>query len=210
MFWQAGDFEQAIRSLNEAERLLRGRDEVGHARVLNNLGLYYQSLSENEKALAYFQSALAFFLGQHQRTVRVRLNIGRSYMLIGRLDRAQSALEQALAEAVKLSDSTAKADVLNNLGQVLLRLHRADQARSRLTESLGAQRSFVPKEGKPSPCITLESRPVSEATRKLRANSLSRLRGFAANPACEMTLPNLCLHLPNWSITPATSSLHTT
>jgi CHAT domain-containing protein/Tfp pilus assembly protein PilF len=147
MYWESGDFERAIQVLDEARRILRGRDTTGYARTLNNLGLYYQSLSENEKALAYFQSALTIFLGQHQRAVRVHLNLGRSYMLLGKLERSNAALEQALTEATDAHDLSGRADVLNNLGQVLLKLHRWDLARSRLTEALALQRLVRSKRG---------------------------------------------------------------
>lgn len=149
MFWQSGDFEQALRALDEARRIMRGRDATVHAQILNNLGLCYQSLSENEKALAYFQSALSAFLVQHQprHAVRVRLNIGRSNMLLGKLERAEAILGRVLADATEVSDSSARADVLNNLGQVLLRLHGGEQALARLTEALALQRQIHSKRG---------------------------------------------------------------
>ena len=149
MFWQSGDFEQAIKVLDEARRILRSRDASVHAVALNNLGLCYQSLSENERALAYFQSAAAVFLQQNQKrwAVRARLNVGRSYMLLGKLDLAKAILEEAMAETVSTTDPSGRADVLNNLGQVLLRLHRGDQARARFTEALGLQRSAHSKRG---------------------------------------------------------------
>ena len=147
MFWQSGDFEQAIRALNEAGKILRGRDAIAHARVLNNLGLCYQSLSENDKAVAYFRLALAVFQAQHLHTVRLRMNLGRSYMLLGSLERAEVTLEKALSEATEIRDAAARAEVLNNLGQVLLRLHRGDQARSRFTEALDLHRAVHSKWG---------------------------------------------------------------
>jgi CHAT domain-containing protein/tetratricopeptide (TPR) repeat protein len=149
MLWQSGDFDQAIEVMEKARQILRGRDATAHAQVLNNMGLYYQSLSENEKALAYFQSALTVFLAQHEahHAVRCRLNVGRAYMLLGRLERAQTALEQALDQATRISDSSARGDVLNNLGQVLLRLHRGNQARASLTEALSLQRQVRSKRG---------------------------------------------------------------
>jgi len=149
MFWQSGDFEQAIEVLDKARQILLGRDATAHALVLNNLGLNYQSLSENDKALAYFQSALAVFLARHEahHVVIARINLGRSYMLLGRLERAQAALEQAITEATKISDIFLRADALNNLGQVLLRLHETDLARTRLTEALTLQRQVHSKRG---------------------------------------------------------------
>jgi CHAT domain-containing protein/tetratricopeptide (TPR) repeat protein len=149
MFWQSGDFERAIESLDAARRILQGRDESVYAVALNNLGLCYQSLSENERALAYFHSALAAFLRlkQDRWAVRAKLNVGRSYMLLGKLSLATAIFEQALAETVKVPDSSGRADLLNNLGQALMSLHREDQGRHRLTEALDLQRSVHSKRG---------------------------------------------------------------
>lgn len=149
LYWQSGDFERAIGALDAARRILNSRAPVPYAQVLNNIGLYYQSLSENDKALAYFQSALAIFVARHEsrHAVRTRLNLGRSYMLLGNLSLAKLMLQEALADATKSSDLSAKADVLNNLGQVLLRLHQRDEARALLTEALALQRRFHSKRG---------------------------------------------------------------
>ena len=147
MFRQSGDFEQAITALDEARRILRARDATVYAQVLNNLGLCYQSLSEDQKAIAYFQSALSILLTQHQFAARARLNMGRSYMLLGRLERAKATLEVALSEATKTSNTSTRADVLNNLGQVLLRLHSGEQARASLMESLAIQKAVHSKRG---------------------------------------------------------------
>jgi tetratricopeptide (TPR) repeat protein len=149
MLWQSGDFEQAIKVLDEARRILSSRDASVHAVALNNLGLCYQSLFENDRALVYFQSAAAVFLQQKQRrwAVRARLNVGRSYMLLGKLDLARAILEEALSETAGIGDASGRADVLNNLGQVLLRLHRGDQARASFTVALNLQRSVHSKRG---------------------------------------------------------------
>jgi CHAT domain-containing protein/tetratricopeptide (TPR) repeat protein len=149
MFWQAGDFEHAIEVLGEALRILRGRDESVHAVALNNLGLCYQSLSENERALAYFQSAATAFLRLNQKRWALwsRLNVGRSYMLLGKLDLAETIFEQALGEITRTADPSARPDLLNNLGQVLLKLHRSDEARARLTDALDLQRSVHSRRG---------------------------------------------------------------
>ena len=149
MFWQAGDFEHAIEVLDEARRILRGRDESVHAVALNNLGLCYQSLSENERALAHFQSAAVVFLRLNQKrwATRARLNVGRSYMLLGKLDLAEAILQQALGETTTTPDPSARADLLNSLGQVLLRLHRGDKARARLMDALDLQRSVHSRRG---------------------------------------------------------------
>ena len=138
LYSQAGDFGQAIGELEQAKTLLRGRDQVAYARALNNLGFCYHSLSNHQAALAYFQTALPIFTVRHIPAVRLRMNIGCTDLLLGRLDSAKATLELALSEA---NDSSVRAEVLNNLGQVLLKLHRAAEARACLTEALGLHRA---------------------------------------------------------------------
>ena len=147
MFRQSGDFEQAISALDEARRILRAGDVSIYAQVLNNLGICYQSLSENEKAIAYFQSSLNILLTQHQFAARVRLNLGRSYLHLGMLARAERAFRASLDEASGSSNNSVRADVLNHLAQVLLRLHRGELARASLEEALAIQKAVHSKRG---------------------------------------------------------------
>ncbi len=149
MFWQSGDYAQAIAALEKARVLLQGRNPTAHALVLNNLGVCYQSLSENEKAIAFFQSALTVLLVHHEmrHVVEARLNLGRSYMLLGWLGRAEVTLRQSLSEATKNSNAAGQANVLNNLGQVLLKLHRGVEARTSLNEALRLQRQLHSRRG---------------------------------------------------------------
>ena len=77
MFWQVGDFEQAIAFLNQAGELLRNRDTKGYGQALNNLGLCYQSLAEYERAQSYFKSA-ASALERSKRSSRTRSDTNKS------------------------------------------------------------------------------------------------------------------------------------
>jgi tetratricopeptide (TPR) repeat protein len=149
LFWQSGDFEKAIALLDRARRILRGRDAVAYALVLNNLGVNYQSLLEDERALVCFRTALAVFLSRHQlrHEVEARLNIGVSEMHLGRLRNADATLTKALQQSLDASDLANRGNVLYVLGQVLLRLHRADEARARLEEALVIQRAVHSKVG---------------------------------------------------------------
>jgi CHAT domain-containing protein/tetratricopeptide (TPR) repeat protein len=149
MFWQAAEYAQAIDTLDQARLLLRGRNAVAHALALNNLGVCYQSLAEYDKAIAYFQSALGVYLSHHEerRVVEARLNLGRSYMLQGLLGRAEPMFRLALADATRIRDTAARANVLNNLGQVLLRRQRPEQARDVLDQALHLQQQVRSRRG---------------------------------------------------------------
>src|SRR5262249_27736499 len=95
MLWQSADYDQAIPFLNQAEGLLRRRDTVKHARTLNNLGLCYQLLTEYRRASWYFVSAMRGFDRDTSFSdlVSAQLNLGRNYMLEGKLPRALKTLE---------------------------------------------------------------------------------------------------------------------
>lgn len=145
MFRQSGNFEEAIRALGEARRRLDGRDLVVYAQVLNNLGLCYQSLFENQKAIAYFQSALSLLVARSRRTSRLRVNLARSYLLLGKAQLAIITLHSAIREAA--TNPAVRADALSNMGQALLRLARLDEARTQLSEALILQKTVGSKRG---------------------------------------------------------------
>lgn len=138
----SGDFENALHELERARASLRGKDEGGYAKVLNNLGLYYQSLAEYDKARGYFENAIALFARKKMvdGLVRARLNLGRNYMLEGQTGRAKSLLERALQDSEQLSDRWATADVLRNLGQTLWKRGQIEKARARLEAALEIDR----------------------------------------------------------------------
>lgn len=152
LFWESGDFEQAINFDHQAEVVLRAKETLGYAKVLNNLGLCYQSLAEYEKSRRYFESAIAGFSRSHspKDLVRARLNLGRTYMLQNRLAQAQSLLEQVLAEARKLSDSRVVADGLRNLGQTLWHRGDLEQAEANFSEALKLDQSNGNRRGQSS------------------------------------------------------------
>jgi tetratricopeptide (TPR) repeat protein len=144
---QTGDLRRAISSYDRAEVVLRGKDPVAHARVINNLGLCYLDLAEYETAELHFRRALAVFVRERSKgdEVRALLNHGRSHLMLSRLGLARQTLEQALKKADR--DDGARADILNNLGQTLLRLHNTEAAESRLHDALELDRGRGDKRG---------------------------------------------------------------
>jgi CHAT domain-containing protein/tetratricopeptide (TPR) repeat protein len=150
--WQAGNFEQAIGFLNQAETLLRPQDIASHAITLNNLGLCYQSLAEYARARGYFELAINGFI-RTQRPLdlaRARLNLGRNYMLQGNFMLAQQVLKIAEQEASKVSDGQTRADVLRNQAQNFLRQRKPEEARPRLELALQVDRLDGDRRGESS------------------------------------------------------------
>lgn len=147
LYLQAGELDKAIGALLGARDLLAGTDRVGHARVMHNIGLYYQALAEHRTALAYFHEAFQFFSSKGQRTVRARLNSGRSYMALGNLDKARTAFRLGLSETDATHDTVSRADALANLGQEALRRGRTEEAHQYLSDALALQRQVHSKRG---------------------------------------------------------------
>ncbi len=152
MLCQSGDFEEAIRSLNQARHILRGKKTVDYAKALNNLGFCYLLLAEYRKAQKYFDGAIAGFVGREnlRDQVRARMNLGRTYMLEGDLRRAQPVLERARTDSMKLSDLQTRADTLRNLAQNLWFSGRAGNARALLPEALEIDRFDGDRRGQSS------------------------------------------------------------
>ncbi|AUX42968.1 protein kinase [Sorangium cellulosum] len=105
---------EAVASLHEA-RAIRAhtRDDPG------------ASLAGIAAALAAFERA-----GDVRRACMARMNLGYSYGQVGRIEEAEAALRQALAESERMELHGTTAYVLQNLGLVLACGGRLDEARS--------------------------------------------------------------------------------
>jgi CHAT domain-containing protein/Tfp pilus assembly protein PilF len=152
LFRRTGDFQNAISLYDRARRLLRSKDPLGDARVLNNLGLCYTSLTEYDRARLYLESALAIYARNesHIDSARTRLNLGRTLSLTGQFRQARIVLEQALQEASVAGDRNGRADVLNNLGQLAWRRGAMDEASARLGEALALEQEIGDLRGEAS------------------------------------------------------------
>jgi CHAT domain-containing protein len=146
LFRRVGDFQQAISYYDRAKPLLQS-DAVAYGQLLNNLGVSFLSLAETEKARAQFEEALARYgrTAPLAAVLRTRLNLGRSYLLLGNLDHAQQILEDT--ETAARMDPSARADTLDNLGQTYLARHRIARARMSLEEALALHRSVGDRRG---------------------------------------------------------------
>lgn len=150
LFSRVGDFQQAISNYDHAKSLLREREPLAYARVLNNLGLCYLSLADYEKATILFQNAIAAEIklqGTKVDIMLARVNLGRTYMLQGKLRLARTTIEPIVAQAAKQPDRRTRAFALNNLGQVFLRLGQMDLAEAHMKDALALHRTLGDKRG---------------------------------------------------------------
>ena len=143
LFWQTGDYQHAISWFNRASDLLRTRDKLAYARVLNNLGLCYQSMAENEKARSEFQMALGEFVRRRSphEEATAGLNLGRTWLVEGDTTRAREMLDRALRTADQNSARSDRADILDSIGQTLIAQHRPAEAAVALHEALDIHRA---------------------------------------------------------------------
>jgi CHAT domain-containing protein/tetratricopeptide (TPR) repeat protein len=149
-FLRGADFKQAISAYDRARTLLKNRDPLAYARVLSNLGRCYEELGQQYKAQIYFLQAINVetrIKGAENDLIRSRMNLGRSLMLEGRLDEGLPVLAMTVAAAASRPNRETRAYTLNNLGQLLWRLHHIDAAETRMKSALELHRSFGDKRG---------------------------------------------------------------
>jgi CHAT domain-containing protein/Tfp pilus assembly protein PilF len=149
-FSRAGDFGQALIAYDRARTLLKNREPLWYARVLSNLGLCYIDMAQPTKAQIYFQQAIhaeTGIKGAEDDLIRSRMNLGRSLMLEGRYLEALPLLKMTVAEAASRENIETRVYTLNNLGQLLWRLHHFDTAESRMKSALELYRGLGDKRG---------------------------------------------------------------
>ncbi len=150
LFRHSADFDQAISMYDRARTLIRNRESIAYATVQSNLGLCYSELAQQDKAQIYFQEAIQTetgIQGAENDLILSRMNLGRSLMLEGKYQEALPLLKMAVAESASRENIETRAYTLNNLGQILWRLHRLDAAESRMKAALELHRGLGDKRG---------------------------------------------------------------
>ena len=119
--------------------LLRtGRDRVGLAEALSDLGGVLDDLGEREQAAVVLDEALV--LARQRKLVRVQADVtntlGILHKYAGRLDRALELYAEQLRLGRLLRDHERQATALNNMGLAFVELRRFDDARECFHEAL--------------------------------------------------------------------------
>lgn len=134
---QQGRMPDAIAALLEAERVGKALGKPDDAMLLNNATGLFCYAREWEKAIAYGQRALAAYDAKPPKELSraaVLDNVGSAYDGAGELQRAEAIYRQALA-AARADDTASLISPLNNLADVLRRLHRPQEALPLLQEA---------------------------------------------------------------------------
>lgn len=126
IWWTLGDNERALRELDQAlimaAQLTFRKDEA--ATTLNNIGLVYREKAEFEKALNFFDRALAIDRELKSRWAMAYdlRNKGLTLLAMGKPGEALPVMEEAASEALAIGDKINSSKALLGLGQVHIAL----------------------------------------------------------------------------------------
>jgi tetratricopeptide (TPR) repeat protein len=160
---RAGDYDGACRVLNPIdhdylllwghyarlvellEKLLGRLTAPGlQATNLNSLGLAYGRLGQIERAMKFYEQALAIAgeIGDREREGHVLGNLGCVYYALGQVERAIKLLEEARAIAHEIGDRRAEVVWLSSLGDAYRDLGQVERAISLYEQSLTIARKL--------------------------------------------------------------------
>lgn len=133
-------------------------DEVGIAKVYNNLSMIYQSADDWDRAEDYIRKSIAINIGLGDS-----VKLGQNYNNLGIIFRTQSELDSALKYfelAIVIKENydyatSLEASSLNNLGLVLAQLKRFDEAREKFLKSIEIRRQLNDRRGELSSVLNL-------------------------------------------------------
>lgn len=149
----SGQLPRALLEQFEASGVIQGlSSERGEARALSNIGVVYSELGQHDKALEYYQQALATHrrLADPHGEATNLVNMGSAYQ---HLDRHQEALvhyQKALTIFQKTGRRGDEGSVLNNLGIVHGKLGEYPQALDYYEKALTIHRETGNRSGEGS------------------------------------------------------------
>lgn len=150
---QTRQFSEALQSFQQALEIYRNSNfraaftqesRQQEAAVLGNTGLAYGGLEQYERAIDFFEQALAITRDIDERQVEaiVLSNMGDAYYLLERFERAIEVYEQWLTLAPEIDDRQSESRILGNLGSSYDALEDYDRAIEFLEQSLAIQREI--------------------------------------------------------------------
>ncbi|MGL5863000.1 MAG: tetratricopeptide repeat protein, partial [Phycicoccus sp.] len=136
VYFQLGQHPAAEAPLREALPIhRRSGNRAAESKVLNNLGLVHQHNGDLDEARRRFEAALRMAPSPLAQLFPLG-NLAKLCQRLGRHGEALSYAQRALEVAESLGDPTRRAQTLYTVGNQLRAMHRLDEARSALTQSL--------------------------------------------------------------------------
>lgn len=127
-----GDFPRALKALSDAHTLVREKihDPGIESQCLINLGLLYENMTDDVKALETYQLALNTLhgLGNTVLEAITTTNIGGAHKRLGQLEEASTCFKDALLMARHIKFPKVEIYALDGLGQVQASLGNFDTA----------------------------------------------------------------------------------
>jgi tetratricopeptide (TPR) repeat protein len=145
---------------------IQDREIEGHS--LSNLGMSYQGLGQNDKALMCFGKALKIFRETNYRSdaeAETLAGIGRIYLEQGKTAEAKSHFEMAVASAREMGLWSLVVTSLRSLAACEYNLGQADAVRDRLIEALAAVEAAMatnPSDAELQRCLQIKSELAQE------------------------------------------------
>lgn len=134
-----GDYAAAIRCAEEAARL-----DPDFVEPLQYIGACYARLGQYAQAAAHHrrQEQIALERRDSRLLVEAQANIGVMHYFQGNFDEAHRVFSTAAAAAEQLGLTTELAQIYNNLGFALIRLHRPEEAQAAFGRAIETHRAF--------------------------------------------------------------------
>lgn|GEM_PF-4439156 len=146
--WVTGRLDDAARLLERLRGLSHG-NRRNEASAIGNMGIIYHAKGEPDRALQYYEEALAIQRGTgYQQGVTSQLcNIGLIYSDKGEPDKALNYYEEALAIAREIGYQQGLADALGNIGNIYRAKGERDKALKYHEEALTIDRRIGYQQG---------------------------------------------------------------
>jgi tetratricopeptide (TPR) repeat protein len=125
------------------------KDRRQEGTLLNNIGYLYSALGQKDKALDFFQQALAIRreVGYRSGEGATLNNIGEVYRTLGQTDKALDFFRQALAIWREVGDRSGEGSTLNNIGGVYRALGQMNKALDFYQQALAIWREVGDRSG---------------------------------------------------------------
>ncbi len=142
------DLEQYDRAIESFRRSLRMEEELGNVRGMSvnhqNIGVCLEEQGKLEEALQNFRTALAYDneIELNSGIAICKNSIAQIYIKQNKLQDALSILEPTLLTSEETGDRQIISAVLINLGWVLMKLERYDEAEEKLQEGLNLSKEY--------------------------------------------------------------------